>query len=210
MRNILNNWYWKQAEQLADDPAFAWEKGCVAEAMAPHLKRANVKGAKVYRGAKGGWIGDVVFKNMPPGFADTLGTSVAHPHQTEKEAYRAVVNILAGVICAERQEKPAGYDGTAVFPFHDLLIHLVPSVFEELEQKCVPTDGGDFRRTRLAEAEELLDGDFSPEKFASLDRELQDRFMVAIYCARREGIMRWPETQICAPAAAHFQSATIH
>ena len=93
-RNILNGWLWKQAEQMADDRSIKPGYNEMGFAMLPHLRRDRVKAAYIKRGEFGGWIGDIVLKNMPLGCPDMCGTAVSHPAKSEAEARKTLIHPL--------------------------------------------------------------------------------------------------------------------
>ncbi len=92
-----------------------------------YWRLSKVTGVHVYR-TPDGWIGDLVFKDMPPGIGSILGTS--EPRATRALAIEDILGLLSS--CAERDKLPEpdpedrilhfDFDGVAVpVTFGDIL-----------------------------------------------------------------------------------------
>lgn len=210
-RNILNNWLWTQAEQKAAEPSSKPVLGDMGFAILPHLRRDRVKAAYIQRGKFGGYIGDIAFRDMPVGFPDMMGTAISNPVKSEDDARQTVISLLALVIWAEQMDHTAN-PGKPLFEFHDLTVSLSTEAMQGINEHfpVKSADLCDLSRGRLADMEQLFDGDYSAKKVASFDKKTECMFLAVIHNARHQGITRWPETQGASPSCHEPVSAMVH
>ena len=70
-----------------DEPEVTYSfESMIAKAQQPHVREKNLEALLIWPGERGGWIVDMVLRNVPPGIANTLGTPVQTPWRTEVEA----------------------------------------------------------------------------------------------------------------------------
>jgi hypothetical protein len=88
---------WARAEARKGDHDFTLESA-LAKATASYVREDNLDAVMIYPAPKGGWHADVVFKYVPPGIPNTMGTPVEHPRRTRAEAEAVAKDLLVTVL----------------------------------------------------------------------------------------------------------------
>jgi hypothetical protein len=187
---------WRKAEEKA-----ASHKGkervlsSTGESMVPYLTRENVQGYVVYPGDAGGWIADVAFR-VPFGLPDRVGTSVATPFRTKREARDSVVGTLVMAILNSMANLTPS--GKFVFEFCDLAVPVelecVSEIRAQAQRAGVVVNSSEVR-AMLTVAETMLHAD--PDQ--SLGETIH-AIWSAVHAACCVGITCWPEPQPRSPS----------
>ena len=99
-----------------------------AKAGMQYFTAERLAGVHIHQAPLGGWYGDVLFRDVPPGYPDCLGTPVERPVATRKEAEDGATTVLAMALA----NRPATTDLPPVFRFFEYSVSLVPSALEHL------------------------------------------------------------------------------
>jgi hypothetical protein len=171
-----------------------------AKCAHPYLRRGNLAAVDVHEGRRGGWIGDVVFRNLPLGLANVLGTPVDSPCRTREEAVSQAVSIMASVLLAPDVELPA--EPMAVIEFWDVSFNLPCELMALVDEaaKHNEVDTG-YALRRLEEMTEV----YFPQRegveavFKALPYDDQRMVMSVLLLASRYGVLRFPPREARAP-----------
>lgn len=74
-------------------------------------------GVHVYQADGGGWLVDLVFRDMPEGTSDQMGTPENNPYFDRESALKAAVGMIEFVMAVDRDRKRYP-NGQVTFDFH--------------------------------------------------------------------------------------------
>lgn len=169
----------------------------LARAFGVHVREDNIDAVVVHPGPKGGWHCDVLLRDVPPGVPNCIGSPIATPFHTEREAEAYAVDALALALAMERDRKAGALPlGKPVFWLHDLTLELSPDVLQraaKVRQESFDMTRDDviagLRRTlsRLG-----LEHDATLEQVEALPE--MDRVLLAanLHGAAACGLFTWP------------------
>ena len=106
------------------DPANIETGSEIGEQILPWMTIDNVLGVHIYKNEYGGWVTDVQLKEVPTGMSCVFGTPVAQPMETEQEAEKAGVFLLATMISNDSAGKNRKAPKVIKFIYHDVVISL--------------------------------------------------------------------------------------
>jgi hypothetical protein len=119
---------WARAEldKLGDKVSFKLESA-LGQATATYVTEDNLDALLIYRAPRGGWHADVLFKKVPPGVPNVMGTPVASPCRTRSEAEEMAKRLLVTVLSIARQNK-APSPADPVFKLYDYVFTIPPQL----------------------------------------------------------------------------------
>jgi hypothetical protein len=84
----------------------------------------------IYPAPLGGWHGDVLLRDMPPGFPNCVGTQVEHPMATRAEAEARAKVVLVGLLAHIARKPVPEPPPPPGFIFFDFGVQLLPELYE--------------------------------------------------------------------------------
>jgi Uncharacterized protein conserved in bacteria len=171
----------------------------IMDALSPHLHITRVAGVHIYKGDKGGWFFDIVFKDLPPGLPTIIGQPSSMPCETREEAEKAATNMLAALVQQRDKPLPDQVEAEAVFQFDEVYIYIPTEIVASLERSGAPDLG--YVRQRLAEIRKAFAGDgvMTKEVVDRLNDDQMTRLYAVVAMAVAAGIIRWPEPDEAPP-----------
>lgn len=165
----------------------------LADAMTPYLREDNFEAVIIYQDQNGGWIADLLLKQVPPGVSNALGTPVGFPHSTREEAVQSAIHMISSALLMG--QTPAA-NTEPVFFYYDSEISLIPHLLAKLEEM-----GGRYatREDALKRLEQITltlfpaGFDFERLQQISKDRDRMASLVSVIHMSVMHGIMRYPE-----------------
>jgi hypothetical protein len=210
---------WARAEARRDPPKF--EAGsALGKATSPYVTLANLDALLVTEAPLGGWHADVVFKHVPPGVPNTMGTPVERPLRTRREAEEAGKRLLVGMCAmAARNEAAKTPPPGPVFLLHRYAIPLLPKLFE-LALAAMPEGaggpGGGYSSKEHAteRIEETLDGlcpeGFDGAAFNAWDQAKKVELVTVLHIAALTGVFAYPSRRDATPSGHQATSNAQH
>lgn len=171
----------------------------LADGLLSHLTLDMFDALVIHEGERGGWLVDLLLRNVPPGFPKIMGTPVASPLASRQEAQDLAPAILAIFVKLVKMAKKAAAKPVFLFHNHTITLdpegvklvvdHLDPLHDDALGVSSMAVNALD----RLAELDAaLFPNGFTPERMAKLPRETHYKFLMVIYVASACGIVRYP------------------
>lgn len=167
----------------------------LAKTLGPYIREDNLEALVVRPGPRGGWHADILFKSVPPGIPDSLGSPVQTPLRTREDAMEYAKGLLLDILVAAKRPatKP---ELQAVFELLDWEVPLVPVIL----QTMTAISGGEarypskeFAAARIGEAiAQLFPDGFSPERYRALSSDGQATFQSVLHMAALTGVFRYP------------------
>jgi hypothetical protein len=168
-----------------------------------HIREENIAAVTVTRTPLGGWSTDVLFRNMPPGIPNKLGTPVETPFRTREEAEAAALPLLTYMlVMAERNKASAPPGKDPVFLLYGHTIRLSAAIYHqtggtEANGYGNPDAAADRLETFLSEH---CPQGFSNAIWASWPPLTQATLMAILHTAALSGLYRYPPSQHRKPA----------
>jgi hypothetical protein len=179
----------------------------IAKVAASFHHRNSMDSVCVYQGEKGGWIADLLFKNVPRGLGDINGTPVGEPHATRNEAIAAVTELVSAYLTRDPPTDSAVPD--PVFELFDMVIVVRRSDIERFEREHSDFEGFEESKvvTLLNDIEDRFVQDNKMfDKLQSMSDVDRRRINGAAFMAIHLGMSRWPPRR----AGMAMQSAATH
>jgi hypothetical protein len=125
-----------RAKALTDGgPDSVSKDSAIAESMWPYIREKNLDALLITPGERGGWHADLVLKDVPKGFANTLGTPTQTPCVSEAEAEKHGKAILIMALWIAHQNRntpePKPFDTDAPFSLYGWTIRLPAGVVSQ-------------------------------------------------------------------------------
>lgn len=185
--------------------------------MIQHISEDRLRAVCIYPAPMGGWHADVVFKNMPPGVPDTVGTSVGSPKPTREKALETGRDLLHLALATARQNATGPHypKPPPAFILHGSVFILKPEILAKYAaQKPAPVPGFDPRTFALHLIASILD-DFCPQGFNgdvfnAWPAPKKALLLGAIHLAALAGVTRFPPPEVASPSARKESSAAVH
>jgi hypothetical protein len=196
-----------RAEQWLDEHEGAMPADClrytaadspIAKASAQYQTLKNAEAVFITEGELGGWIADIMFKSVPAGVYDMVGTPVASPHRTRAEAEQKAIIMLAGLIAKERSGMvDEAAPPVVLYRGHELALD--PELLVRV--KDIPR----VRRTLAVKLLDEMEDRIFPDGF---DQQLLETLpldetlvlVTTLHFAALAGILRYPENQPATPS----------
>ncbi len=200
-------------EKAREDP---WEpemSSPLANATTPYMTEANLDALMIYPAPKGGWHADIVFKTVPPGIPNSIGTPVGSPARTRDEAEKIAKHMLVAVLCvAARNRDPAA--AVPVFTLHGWVFKLFPDLFQ-LTLAMMPQYangyGSPLQAAGRVEAklDELCPEGFDGDAFNKWPEEKKVILLTTLHIAALSGLYVYPMRQDGPPDTAEATSPFV-
>lgn len=170
-----------------------------ASGLAAHLTMANFHSLIVHEGEQGGWVVDLMLKDMPPGVPSVLGTPVATPHKTRDEAVEMAPKLLAYMtkLAMSPKEKPVA----PVFEYFDVNVTMVPTILEAMVAAGMTQQvESSYCVGRLNEvSKKYFPEGATVEKMDALNHDQRKEVLVVLHMASAMGMFRYPEPEAKPP-----------
>ncbi len=196
-RQRLQEWLPRARDEAADrlDATFKAQSG-LGRALAPYIREDNLDALVVYPAPNGGWHADVIFRSVPQGVADSIGSPVSAPLPTREDAESFLYNILVMILRAEVNKAPAS-SAPPVFILFDFEFLLDAKLLGELSSPdAILPESYRTRETGIRIIGEkvatLFPEGITVETVRSLHTRQQAELMVAMTIASVCGVLRFP------------------
>lgn len=173
-------------------------------ATLPHARLDNLDAMMVYPAPLGGWHADLVFKHVPPGLPNTIGSPVAKPYATRGQAEAGAMRLLAMVLQLE-DERAHAEQKSPVFLLHGFAITLPAAVYAKtLAMMPEARDGyGTVEHAieRIKDAlSSLLPQEVTADALNALPREKMASLMAVLLGATLTGFYAYPPRRDVSPS----------
>ena len=165
----------------------------VAEASRYFMRIENAVELHIYSEGPERWYADIVFKDVPKGYSNIIGTPVKAPVRTQAEAIEYAKAMLLMLRDAEPpKERPA----EIVFPFDGVNLSIPEELYQELYKKkeeMKDTFSDEYIVDLMERARARIGGRITVELFNAAAPEDRTAVMVAAMICSLSGRIRWPE-----------------
>ena len=169
----------------------------LAQAARPYMREDNLAALLVYRTPLGGWIADVLLKDVPPGISNLMGTPTRYPLTTRDEAIEHGIALISFIIASKDVvDKP-----NPVFFYFDATFELFPNLLAILQARHARYPSLEDAHVRLKEITIELFGRRKPcyEGIVALSEDSQKRLSSVCHLASMTGVMRYPPIEFGMP-----------
>lgn len=192
-------------------------KSALGRETAAYVREDNLDALLIYPAPLGGWHADVVFKHVPPGVPNSMGSPVEHPLRTRQEAEDFAKRLLANLLRIAQMEKSSG---NPVFLLHGAAFTLPPEMYK-LALGAVPEGAGgpnggySSKEHAINRIEETL-ADLCPAGFDvkafndEWDRGKKAELMTVLFIATLTGVYAYPPRRDATPSGHREQSTARH
>lgn len=158
----------------------------------------------VYEDGPGRWYADLLLKKLPAGVPDAMGTPVATPRSSRKEAVQDAFGVLVGILTSIEDRKRGSHDtkkeDLRIFQLYDAEFSLpAEGVAQMLQVRSVVPGGEEYtvedgisfleRSVRRI----LPKGDLTVEDFEAASDEDKNRVLAAMTVLLTMGVFRHPD-----------------
>ena len=169
-----------------------------------HATVERLRGVHVYRGERGGWFGDLTFRDMPPGITSVIGTPVDMPCSSREEALGQATHLVAVLVATDRVRASGARPGPPrdpVFLMGGTQITIKAAALAEIARLGDPDEGYVSRRLDELMRRHAPDGRLEESSLDGLAPMEKAKFMAVVAMALLLGMGRWPEPDEAAPGA---------
>lgn len=173
----------------------------LAKAMSTHLREDKIQAVVVYPAPLGGWHCDVLFRDMPPGVPNTMGTPVGMPLATRDDAEKHGLDLLVAVLQMCMESEASGEEEAdptfllfgATITLNQQVINLLVAADPEALNGYGSKQAAIQRiREVLDRAIPGLDHENFEAKFNSATREQQMAIFTVLHIAALSGVFAYP------------------
>mgnify|MGYP007008283387 CR=1 FL=1 len=174
-------------------------------ATLPHLRLSNVAAVLIYRGDLGGWIADLLLKDVPFGYPNLVGTPVGTPLGSRKKAEESAHSMLVAAAVNELrspEEPDPDEPADIIFDYHGYAFTL-PKELTYLAKLGTVVDPRTAEEIidHLKEVErELFPKGVDHESLNATPRDQIARLMSIFTCLLAKGVFRYPAPTPYSPA----------
>jgi hypothetical protein len=209
---------WARAEaRKANDSKMTSALGL---ATISQLRESMLYSLVIYHAPLGGWHADVLFRGMPPGFPNAMGTPVGQPCRTFREAEEHGKGMLVALCrMAAQNEREKIEPKKPVFQLCGVAIELEPELYalalaEQPEGAGGPNGGYVSKEHAIERIEETIAEIFPAgvtlESAQALDRSRQARLMSVLHIASLTVVFRYPPMQDGSPSGHTATTGSVH
>jgi len=175
-------------------------KSLVAKSQAPYYSEDRMAGIHIYHAPLGGWIADLIFRDMPPGIPNALGTPVHSPFRTREEAREGAIGMLAAILEISDQNEGREAVHEPVFQLYDCIIRIDGGILNEIvalgKQLGVdePYENIDDLTRRLEAVLKEVFGEQKPshDLFLAKSKDNKIKLLSILHLCSLNGVFRYP------------------
>lgn len=192
-------------------------KSALGRETAAYVREDNLDALLIYPAPLGGWHADVVFKRVPPGIPNSMGSPVERPLRTRREAEDVGKLLLVNMLRMARMEKSSG---SPVFLLQGAAFTLPLEMYEAalgaFPEGAGGSNGGYHSKEhairRIEETlAELCPGGFSVKAFnEEWDQGRKAELMSVLFIATLTGVYAYPPRRDATPSGHREESAARH
>lgn len=164
----------------------------VAKASQYFMRLENVVELHIYSEGPERWYADIVFKDVPKGYSNMIGTPVKAPVRTQAEA----IDFAKAMLLMLRDSKPPeNKPEEIVFPFDDINLRIPEQLYHELynkKEEMEETFSEEYIVDLMERARARVGGRITKELFDAASPEDKTAVMVAAMICSMAGHIRWP------------------
>lgn len=175
---------------IADKDMSLAPTSLLGQSVISRIRLENLDALVIRKSAKG-WHADVIFKGLPVGVSNVMGTPEAHPLPTEADAQAAGRDLLKQLIRVALENEHAYRDtpakDTRVFELHDYVFQIPGSIIDNIGMiwaavgHTVIPDAETARGNLSTLLTDLLGEDsFDKDKFTALSVDDQTRVLIGM------------------------------
>lgn len=165
----------------------------VGKASAHYLTLENASEVHIYSEGPERWYADVVFKNVPSGFASVIGTPTKMPVKSQHEATEFARHLIMSLRHAKKETSPPE---DIAFEFDQTTLKIPVQLYQEMvaKQQEMEQEFADeyivdlMQRARLA-----VGGPITPERMEAASSNARIQVIVAATICSLSGRLRWPD-----------------
>jgi hypothetical protein len=202
---------WARAEaRKANDSKMTSALGL---ATISQLRESMLYSLAIYPAPLGGWHADVIFRGMPPGYPNAMGTPAGQPCRTFREAEEHGKGILVALCrIAAQNEREKTEPKKPVFQLYGVTIELKPEIYAlalagQPEGAGGPNGGYVSKEHAIERIEEtiakLLPDGIGLDQIKTLDHMSLSRLMAVLHIASLTGVFRYPPKPDASPGSVH-------
>lgn len=166
------------------------------KATLPFITEENLDALLVYEApVTGGWLADLVFKNVPPGVCNIFGTPTGYPHLTREAAIEYGVTLISLALTMSSQKPTVSEDTKPAFLYFGTVFSLDTAMLGFLIAQGAKYDSIKHAHDRINEVTQSLFRDRRRPTFERIQSLLKDdvaRLMSVLYMAAMTGVLRYP------------------
>jgi len=188
---------WARRE-VVKDGGYWQSKSALGEAVASVLTEAMFDALIIFEGEKGGWGADLVFKDVPPGIPNCIGTPVGDPKATRAEAMEDGKMLL--IVALAQAAAPKTIPAPPAFILNGWVISLRPELIVMVRETEGMMDRYATPLQASAQIEKKLDrmfpeGGFDAAAFNAWPLEKQIPLLSVLHRAVAAGLYTYPMRQ---------------
>jgi hypothetical protein len=171
----------------------------MSDALATNITLDNLDAIIIHEGEADGYLAELTFKDMPPGFPVALGTPVEEPHGSRQVAQDSAFGLLGTVIAMifQAEGKPKQ---PPQFIYHDWVVGLMPELLDALINRGIRNSLGMDEAFRRLRDFDIKHPAVSKDDIHRLEESSRKLLFTRIHMAAALGIFRYPEIKAKAPA----------
>ena len=169
-------------------------RSSIMRAQLPYLVEAHMEALVIYPAPLGSWHVDLLLKRVPPGVANSLGSSSGKPEATRDDADKRALRFLAAVLATGQQPAPAP---DPAFVLHEIAIPLPRELYDKAAEASAGGLAGygthELARQRVADTvAQTFPRGFTVEALNALSRVELAQLMTVLLIATLNGVFRYP------------------
>ncbi len=195
-RRLVEMLPWARA-QARKDTGRLFAGNAIGRGTFGNIKAENLDAFMVYRAPLGGWHGDILLRDMPPGCPNVVGTPVGQPSATEAEAEAHAKYILVGLLKHIATLDPGAGQAPPGFLFFGFDVVLNPRLFTRaLAAMPQFEDGYGSHEAAIERLDEIVSriwpGGYHGEDPNELPRDQGVKLLTVIHIAALSGLFAYP------------------
>lgn len=170
-----------------------------------YVTEDNLGALMIYPAPLGGWHADLLFKQVPPGVPNSLGSPVAEPLRTRSEAEAYAKKLLVHALLIANQNGATAAKPAPVFLLFDWSLTLLPELYETALAAMPDMVDGYGSVAHAIERVEAVLADLAPDgfdgdAFNDWPRDRKTRLLAVLHMAALTGLFRYPPRRDTSPS----------
>lgn len=157
------------------------------------MRLENVVEVHIYSEGPERWYADIVFKDVPEGYSNAIGTPVKSPVRSQADANDYAMTALIMLRdTSNTAERPTGI----VFTFDDVNLTIPEKLYQEIHSKKVEMDqtfSEEYVVDLMERARARVGGPLTEARMNKASPEDQRMVLVAAIICSLSGHLRWPD-----------------
>jgi len=165
----------------------------VGKASEHYMTLENAAEVHIYSEGPERWYADVVFKNVPNGFASVIGTPTKMPVKSQHEANEFAKHLIMSLRYAKTETTPPE---DVAFEFDETTLSIPVKLYQEMAEKQREMEQSfpdEYIVDLMDRARSAIGGTITPERMEAASFDDRLKVIVAATICSLSGRLRWPD-----------------